>query len=107
MIVTGGFNVFPREVEDVLTSHPDVAMAAVIGVPDPKWGEAVTALVVCRPGATPDAAALAQLVKDRKGPAQAPKRVEFVEALPLTAVGKVDKKILRARFWAGQDRMVG
>ncbi len=107
MIVSGGFNVFPREVEDVLTSHPDVAMAAVIGVPDPKWGEAVTALVVCKPGATPDAGALAQLVKDRKGPAQAPKRVEFVDSLPLTAVGKVDKKVLRARFWAGRDRMVG
>jgi fatty-acyl-CoA synthase len=107
MIVTGGFNVFPREVEDVLTAHPGVAMAAVIGVPDPKWGEAVTALVVPRPGAVPDAAALIQLVKDRKGPAQAPKRVEFVEALPLTAVGKVDKKVLRAKFWAGQQRMVG
>ncbi|HKU97264.1 MAG TPA: AMP-binding protein [Vineibacter sp.] len=107
MIVTGGFNVFPREVEDVLTSHPDVAMAAVIGVPDPKWGEAVTALVVPKPGTAPDAQALTQLVKDRKGAAQAPKRVEFVDALPLTAVGKVDKKVLRARFWAGQERMVG
>ncbi|MCW5747780.1 MAG: AMP-binding protein [Alphaproteobacteria bacterium] len=107
MIVTGGFNVFPREVEDVLTSHPDVAMAAVIGVPDPKWGEAVTALVVARPNATPDAAALIQLVKERKGSAQAPKRVEVVDSLPLTAVGKVDKKVLRARFWAGQQRLVG
>jgi fatty-acyl-CoA synthase len=107
MIVTGGFNVFPREVEDVLTSHPDVAMAAVIGVPDDKWGEAVTALVVRRPGATPGAATLMQLVRDRKGPAQAPKKVEFVDSLPLTAVGKVDKKVLRARFWAGRQRMVG
>ncbi len=107
MIVTGGFNVFPREVEDVLTSHPGVAMAAVIGVPDPKWGEAVTALVVRKSGATPEEGTLIQLVKDRKGSAQAPKRVEFVDALPLTAVGKVDKKVLRARFWAGQERMVG
>jgi fatty-acyl-CoA synthase len=107
MIVTGGFNVFPREVEDVLTAHPDVAMAAVIGVPDPKWGEAVTALVVRKSGTAPDAGALIQLVKDRKGAPQAPKRVEFVDALPLTAVGKVDKKVLRARYWTGQDRMVG
>ncbi len=107
MIVTGGFNVFPREVEDVLTSHPGVAMVAVIGVPDQKWGEAVTALVVPRSGAAPDAAELIQLVKNRKGAAQAPKRVEFVDALPLTAVGKVDKKVLRARYWAGQQRLVG
>lgn len=107
MIVTGGFNVFPREVEDVLTSHPGVAMAAVIGVPDPKWGEAVTALVVAKPGVEVTAESLIRLVKQRKGSQQAPKRVEFVDALPLTAVGKIDKKALRARFWSGQDRMVG
>jgi len=107
MIVTGGFNVFPREVEDVLASHPDVAMAAVIGTPDPKWGEAVTALIVAKAGTRPSADALMTLVKDRKGSTHAPKRVEFVDALPLTAVGKVDKKVLRARFWAGQQRMVG
>ena len=59
MIVSGGFNVFPREIEDVLTSDPTVSVAAVIGVPDDKWGEAVTALVVARPGATCDPEALA------------------------------------------------
>ncbi len=107
LIVTGGFNVYPRGVEDVLTSHAAVAQAAVIGVPDPKWGEAVMALVVLRPGAAVDEASLAQLVRDRLGSVQAPKRVEFVEALPTTGVGKVDKKVLRARFWAGQTRMVG
>ncbi len=107
MIITGGFNVYPREVEDVLTSHEAVAMAAVIGVPDSKWGEAVTALIVCRPDATVVPETLMQLVKDRKGAQHAPKRVEFVESLPLTAVGKVDKKALRAQFWAGQGRMVG
>jgi fatty-acyl-CoA synthase len=107
MIVSGGFNVFPREVEDALTSHPAVAMAAVIGVPDPKWGEAVTALVVAKPGMSPSAEELIQLVKQQKGSIQAPKRVEFVDALPLTGVGKVDKKALRAKYWAGQQRMVG
>ena len=107
MIVSGGFNVFPREVEDALTAYEGVAMAAVIGVPDPKWGEAVTALVVRKPGATIDAEALIQFVKERKGSQQAPKRIEFVDALPLTAVGKVDKKVLRARYWAGQQRQVG
>lgn len=107
MIVSGGFNVFPREVEDVLSSHPDVAMAAVVGIPHPKWGEAVTALVVAKSGKRVEAEALMQLVKDRKGGTHVPKQVEFVDHLPLTAVGKVDKKALRARYWAGQDRQVG
>jgi fatty-acyl-CoA synthase len=107
MVVSGGFNIYPREVEDVLATHADVAMVAVLGVPDPKWGEAVTAIVALRDGATQDANALIELVKRRKGPAHAPKHVEFVEALPMTGVGKVDKKALKGRFWAGQDRMVG
>ncbi len=107
MIVSGGFNIYPREVEDVLSSHPDVAMAAVVGVPHDKWGEAVTALVVAKPGTSPDAESLVQLVKDRKGSTHAPKQIEFVDALPLTAVGKVDKKVLRAKFWSGQARQVG
>ena len=107
VIVTGGFNVYPREVEDVLTAHPGVAMAAVIGAPDPKWGEAVTALVIRKAAAQVDAEALIELVRARKGAIHAPKRVEFVDALPLTPVGKADKQALRARFWAGHDRMVG
>lgn len=107
MIVSGGFNIYPRDVEDALSSHPGVAMASVIGAPDPKWGEAVVALVVRRPGAQPAAEELIALVKERKGAAHAPKRIEFVESLPTTAVGKVDKKALRARFWEGQDRQVG
>jgi fatty-acyl-CoA synthase len=107
MIVSGGFNIFPREIEDVLTQHADVAMCAVVGVPDDKWGEAVTAIVVPRAGSHPDADELINLVKAHKGSAHAPKRVEFVKELPVTAVGKVDKKVLRASFWAGRDRMVG
>jgi fatty-acyl-CoA synthase len=107
MIVSGGFNIFPREVEDVLSQHADVAMCAVVGVPDDKWGEAVTAIVVAREGARPDPDELIALVKARKGSAHAPKQVRFVKELPMTGVGKVDKKVLRARFWAGRDRMVG
>jgi len=107
MIVSGGFNIFPREIEDVLTQHADVAMCAVVGVPDDKWGEAVTAVVVPRAGAAPDANELINLVKARKGSAHAPKRIEFVKELPVTAVGKVDKKVLRARYWEGRGRMVG
>jgi fatty-acyl-CoA synthase len=107
MIVSGGFNIFPREVEDVLSQHADVAMCAVVGVPDDKWGEAVTAVVVVREGTHPDPDELINLVKARKGSAHAPKQIQFVEELPMTGVGKVDKKVLRARFWAGRERMVG
>jgi fatty-acyl-CoA synthase len=107
MIVSGGFNIFPREVEDVLSQHADVAMVAVIGVPDDKWGEAVTAIVVAREGARPSAEELINLVKARKGSAHAPKHVKFVNELPMTGVGKVDKKVLKAGFWAGRERMVG
>ena len=106
MIVSGGFNVFPREVEDVLTTHPDVAAAAVLGVPDDKWGEAVKAVVVARPGATVDPDALIALVKERKGPVYTPKSVDVVDALPLTPVGKPDKVALRDRYWSGQARRV-
>ncbi|MEY2927822.1 MAG: hypothetical protein RL367_2299 [Pseudomonadota bacterium] len=98
MIVTGGFNVYAREVEDVLVDQPGVRQAAVIGVPDPKWGEAVKALVVLEPGATITADALIAAVRDRKGAVQAPKSVEFIDAIPITAVGKPDKKALRQRY---------
>ncbi|MBD5656819.1 MAG: AMP-binding protein [Candidatus Eremiobacteraeota bacterium] len=107
MIVSGGFNVYPRTVEDALSAHADVAMAAVFGVPDEKWGEAVMALVVARPGTRPDAQALIAHVKALRGSTCAPKVVEFAESLPLTALGKVDKKALRAKHWAGRDRGIG
>ena len=106
MIVSGGFNVFPREIEDVLATHPAVSVSAVIGVPDEKWGEAVKALVVPKPGAVVDVAELVALVRERKGPVYVPKSVELLESLPLTPVGKADKKALRARYWAGRTRQV-
>jgi fatty-acyl-CoA synthase len=98
MIVTGGFNVYPREIEDILAEHPAVAQAAVIGVPHPKWGEAVKALVVLRAGKNVDAQTLIDAVAQRKGSFQAPKFVEFIDSIPQTAVGKPDKKALRAQF---------
>ncbi|WP_288336995.1 fatty-acid--CoA ligase FadD8 [uncultured Gordonia sp.] len=114
MIVTGGFNVFPREVEDVVAEHPSVAQVGVIGVPDDKWGEAVTAVVVLRADAASDDAGRARItaeiqsaVKERKGAVQSPKQVIFADALPLTALGKPDKKALRAQFWESAGRGVG
>jgi fatty-acyl-CoA synthase len=106
MVISGGFNIYPREIEDVLADDPSVSMAAVIGVPDPKWGEAVKAFVVPRPGATPDTDALIASVRARKGPHHAPKSIEVVDQLPLTKVGKIDKKVLRASYWADLERAV-
>jgi fatty-acyl-CoA synthase len=106
MIISGGFNVFPREVEDALSSHSAVSMAAVIGVPDEKWGEAVKAVVVLKPGATTTPDELIALVREKKGPVYAPKSVEIVDAIPLTPVAKADKKALRAMYWQGEHRGV-
>lgn len=102
MIISGGFNLYPREIEDVLAEHPAVAQSAVIGVPHEKWGEAVKALVVLRVGAQATAEALIDHVAARKGAYQAPKFVEFLDAIPQTPVGKPDKQALRARS-AGAD----
>lgn len=106
MIVTGGFNVYPREVEDVLSAHPGVSAVAVIGVPDDRWGEAVKAVVVPRPGVDLDPDELIALVKEAKGSVQAPKSVDFTDSIPLSALGKPDKKALRARYWGDTGRLV-
>jgi fatty-acyl-CoA synthase len=104
MIVTGGFNVFPREVEDVVAAHPAVAQAGVIGVPDPTWGEAVTAIVVPREKLPDEAAAatlaeeIKALVREHKGPVHTPKHVIVADRLQLTPLGKPDKKALRAAY---------
>jgi fatty-acyl-CoA synthase len=106
MIISGGFNVFPREVEDVIATHPAVAQVAVIGVPDDTWGEAVKAVVVPRPGKSIDGDELVALVKKAKGSIQAPKSVDVVEAIPTSALGKPDKKALRAQYWSDHGRGV-
>jgi fatty-acyl-CoA synthase len=98
MIVSGGFNIYPRELEDILGEHPAVAQVAVIGVPHPKWGEAVKALVVTRPGATANPDELVAMVAERKGSYQAPKLIEFIPSIPQTPIGKPDKKALRAKY---------
>jgi len=109
MVITGGFNVFPREIEDVLSTHPAVSSVMVIGVPDEKWGEAVKAVIVLQPGHQPSpelTVALQSLVKQAKGSQQSPKTIDYVDALPLTPVGKPDKKAVRARYWQGATRSV-
>jgi malonyl-CoA/methylmalonyl-CoA synthetase len=98
LIISGGFNVYPREVEEVLATHPDVAEVAVLGLPDPDFGEQVVAVIVPRPGATPQAQVLADFCKDRLASFKKPRRVEFVESLPRNALGKVQKHLLRERL---------
>ena len=106
MIVSGGFNIFPREIEDVLFEHPAVKGAAVIGVPHDKWGEEVKAVVTVHEGRSVTEAELIAFVKERKGSLVAPKTVEFWDQIPLTNLGKLDKKAMRTRFWEGKDRQV-
>jgi acyl-CoA synthetase (AMP-forming)/AMP-acid ligase II len=106
MIISGGFNIYPREVEDVLFEHPMVKEAAVIGVPHEKWGEAVKAIVVLHEGKSATEEELIAFVKERKGKLAAPKSVEFWDSIPLTNLGKVDKKKIREPFWQRRESRV-
>jgi acyl-CoA synthetase (AMP-forming)/AMP-acid ligase II len=106
MIVTGGFNVFCTEVEAAVTEVPGVLECAVIGIPDEKWGEAVAAIVVTDPANSPNEEAIIAHCKQRIGSVKAPKHIFFRPGIPRTAVGKFDKKAMRAEFWDGQDRAI-
>ncbi len=107
MIVSGGENVYPAEVENVLMAHPDVADVAVIGVPHERWGETPRAMVVPVPGRQPTEEALLAFCRERLAGFKCPTSVAWLEALPRNPSGKVLKKDLRAPFWQGRDRMVG
>ncbi|MFD0668945.1 long-chain-fatty-acid--CoA ligase [Ramlibacter sp. MAHUQ-53] len=107
MIISGGENIYSREVEEALLMHPAVAEAAVIGIPDAKWGESVLAAVVLRPGASADDAALDAHCRERIAGYKRPRAYRFLPALPRVAsTNKVDKRALRAPYWQGQDRQV-
>ena len=99
MIITGGEKVYPSEVERVLAAHPDVGEVAVIGVPDVKWGEAVTAVIVPRDGHTPTVASLVQFARDQLAGYKVPRSVTFVrpEEMPRTPTGKLLHRVLRDR----------
>jgi acyl-CoA synthetase (AMP-forming)/AMP-acid ligase II len=106
MIISGGSNIYPREIEEVICQHAAVFEVSVIGVPDDKWGEAVKALVVTHPGASATEADIIEHCKRHLGSYKKPQSVEFLPALPKNAYGKVLKRELRDRYWAGRPRRV-
>lgn len=106
MIITGAENVYPAEVESAIYGHPDVADVAVIGIPDEKWGEAVKAIVVPKPGTSPDPADIIAFARTRIAGFKCPKTVDFIDALPRNPSGKILRRTLREPYWAGRDRQV-
>ncbi len=106
MVITGGFNVYPAEVEAGLLKHPVIQDAAVVGVPDEKWGELVKAVVTLKAGKKISEDELMAFCKHELGSVKAPKSIEFWEALPRTAAGKISRKDVRKTFWEGHERSV-
>jgi len=106
MIITGGFNVFPNEIEQVLNAHPQVQDCAVFGIPDEKWGESVKGVVQLKPGTEASEAGLMAVVKKALGSVKTPKSIDIVSDLPRSPVGKVLKTELRKKYWKGSDRAV-
>jgi long-chain acyl-CoA synthetase len=106
MIISGGVNVYPAEVEAVLHAHPAVMDAAVVGVPDDEWGEAVKAVVQLRPGGRATADSLIAWCGGRLAGYKKPRSVDFVDELPRDAAGKLLKRMLRDRYWAGTGRTI-
>jgi acyl-CoA synthetase (AMP-forming)/AMP-acid ligase II len=105
-IITGGFNVYPAEVEGVLAEHPAVAECAAFAVPDPKWGEAIRAAVKLRPGKTADPEELIAFCKERLARFKVPKGIDVLVELPKSGVGKILRRALREPWWKGLDRDV-
>jgi acyl-CoA synthetase (AMP-forming)/AMP-acid ligase II len=106
MLISGGENIYPAEVESAICDHPDVAEVAVIGVPDEKWGEAVKAIVVMKPGRKATASDIIDFSRERIAGFKTPKSVEFIETLPRNASGKILRRHLRDPYWEGKDRQV-
>ena len=106
MIISGGENVYPAEVESAIYGHPDVAEVAVIGVPDDRWGEAVKACVVAKPGHAVDPDNVIAWARERIAGFKAPKSVDVIEALPRNPSGKILRRALREPYWEGRERQV-
>jgi len=106
VIISGAFNIYPKEIEDVILFHPKVKDVAVIGVPDEKWGEVVKAVVVPKEGVSIAEGEIIDYCRDHMASFKKPKSGDFIKELPLNPYGKVEKKKLRDPYWAGYDRRV-
>ena len=106
MIISGAENIYPAEVESAICDHPDVAEAAVIGIPDDQWGESVKAIVVMKPGKSATAADIIGFTRSRIAGFKTPKSVDFVAALPRNPSGKILRRQLRDPYWKERDRQV-
>jgi acyl-CoA synthetase (AMP-forming)/AMP-acid ligase II len=106
MLVSGGFNIYPTEIESVLAQHPAVYEVCVVGVPDDHWGEVVKAVVVLRQGAQASAQDIIDFCKDRLADFKKPRSVDFVTELPKNSNGKLSRKDVRERYWQGRERKV-
>lgn len=106
VIISGAFNIYPKEIEDVIVTHPKVKEAAVIGIPDDKWGEAVKAVVVPKEGTRIEGQEIIDYCRDHMASFKKPKSVDIVKELPRNPYGKVEKTKLRAPFWMGYERRI-
>ncbi|MBM3555776.1 MAG: long-chain fatty acid--CoA ligase, partial [Alphaproteobacteria bacterium] len=106
VIISGAENIYPKEIENVIAGHPVVLEVAVFGIPDEKWGEAVCAAVVLRPGASADAGSIIAHCAERLARYKKPSKVDFLETLPKNSMGKVTKNTLRDPYWAGRGRRI-
>jgi acyl-CoA synthetase (AMP-forming)/AMP-acid ligase II len=106
MIVSGGENIYPAEVENALMQHPAVADGAVIGVPDDRWGEAVKAVVVLKSGVQAAESEIVEFMRGRIAHFKCPKSIDFVDAIPRNPTGKILKRVLREPYWRGRTRRV-
>ena len=106
MIISGGLNIYPVEIERVLYEHPTVSQCAVIGIPDDRWGEAVKALVVLKKGEQGDENEIKEFCKKSLAGYKKPKSVEFLQELPRNPQGKILKRVLREKYWKGKERKI-
>jgi acyl-CoA synthetase (AMP-forming)/AMP-acid ligase II len=106
MIISGGFNIYPAEVEQAVLSHPAVQDCAVVGIPHDKWGEAVLAAVELKAGHTLDQEEFLAFCKSRLGSVKAPKYLEVLDTMPRSTVGKTLRRVVRARYWEGRDHTI-
>jgi len=107
LIISGGFNIWPAELENAIAAHPSVADVCVVGVPHERWGETPIAVVVAAPGARIDEAEIIEFCRAKVGAVHKVTAVEVVDELPKSGVGKVLRRVVRERYWAGRESHLG